>query len=277
MAYAKYTFPIKVIEGVSTYEVTSPFGPRILNGVKSNHSGIDLRLNLGRRIIAPVEGRVIGIRNTIKASQTSTIIASKQTALYSGNYVILEHGNGLVTEYFHLVEGSVVVKVGDLVKQGQFLGEGGNTGYSLGAHLHFAIRPTGRSGAAVDPLPYLLGQKEIKPFSPVTSLVSLYEPLPVLKVLVDGLNYRGSAGGQKLGKLVKGQSYPVLGKTIKVDSFEWAGIWNGDQIVYTALNPEWNQIVVAPPVIQVKEVYKGLKLDQTIEGAKILLEVIPTK
>ena len=275
MAYSKYTFILKVLEGVSVYEVTSPFGERYLNGVKNFHSGIDLRLNLGRRIVAPVEARVIGIRNTIKASQTPTIIANKQTALYSGNYVRLEHGNGLVTEYFHLVEGSVVVKVGDLVKPGQLLGEGGNTGYSLGSHLHFAIRPNG--GSAVDPLPYLLGQKEIKPFSPVTSLSSLYTPLPTLKILVDGLNYRAAAGGQKLGQLTKGQAYPVLGKTIKVDNFEWAGIWNGNQIVYTALNPAWNQIVEIPPVIQIKEVYKDLKLDQSVEGARILLEVIPTK
>ena len=58
--------------------------------------------------------------------------------LNTGNTLVIEHGGGLKTYYFHLVERDV--EVGDMVEAGQLLGKVGTTGYSTGAHLHFEVR-----------------------------------------------------------------------------------------------------------------------------------------
>jgi murein DD-endopeptidase MepM/ murein hydrolase activator NlpD len=66
-----------------------------------------------------------------------------------GYYVIIDHGNGFKTLYGHLLNNSMVVKAGQVVSQGQKLGNMGSTGRSTGTHLHFEIiGPNGK----VDPL-----------------------------------------------------------------------------------------------------------------------------
>jgi murein DD-endopeptidase MepM/ murein hydrolase activator NlpD len=64
-----------------------------------------------------------------------------------GNAVILDHGWGVYSGYYHLSE--VVVAEGQLVAQGEMIGRLGNTGLSTGAHLHWEMRV---GGVLVDPL-----------------------------------------------------------------------------------------------------------------------------
>lgn len=73
-----------------------------------------------------------------------------------GNHVVLAHANGLVTFYCHLMEGSVLVSVGDYVTAGEQLGSMGNAGCSSGPHLHFepqdpSIPDGSHYGAKIDP------------------------------------------------------------------------------------------------------------------------------
>lgn len=84
----------------------------------------------------------------------------------AGEYVIIDHGDGFVTKYMHMYEGTRTVSEGETVKQGQIIGIMGNTGISDGTHLHFQIE---LNGEVVDPLQYVSaehprGGSSINPF-----------------------------------------------------------------------------------------------------------------
>ena len=68
----------------------------------------------------------------------------------AGNWVVIDHGNGIVTKYMHSLV--TLVEPGDIVVRGQNIGLVGNTGNSFGAHLHFQVEV---GGTAVNPLEYL--------------------------------------------------------------------------------------------------------------------------
>lgn len=68
----------------------------------------------------------------------------------AGNWVVISHGNGLVTKYMH--HSSLSVSAGQTVSRGQQLGLTGNTGNSAGVHLHFQVEVNGQ---AVNPFNYL--------------------------------------------------------------------------------------------------------------------------
>ena len=95
----------------------------------------------------------VPIGTTVRASRAGQVITAGWVGGY-GNCVIIDHGDGVTTRYGHLSE--VTVSVGKYVDQGQQVALSGNTGRSTGPHLHFEIRI---NGEAVDPLPYLAGEK----------------------------------------------------------------------------------------------------------------------
>ncbi len=103
---------------------TSGFGKRsILNGVsRSPHSGTDFRATTGTLIKSPNSGKVALVDNLY----------------YSGNTVILDHGQGMISYFAHLSKAHV--KVGQMVYRGQVLGEVGATGRVTGPHLHWSVR-----------------------------------------------------------------------------------------------------------------------------------------
>lgn len=139
--------------------VTSGFGPRtiFINGAynSNNHSGIDLiHRTLGSDyVVAFARGLVTGTRSNVAGFSESQA---------SGNYVRLQHDGGYITEYFHMKQGSITVKAGQVVEAGQTLGYMGATGWVNGAHLHLGIR---LNGTAQNPEPYLLGEKEVPAYT----------------------------------------------------------------------------------------------------------------
>lgn len=113
--------------------ITSYFGPRAqpIAGASTYHEAVDIGAPEGTNVYACADGVVT-------------------TASYSdsaGNMVVIDHGNGLVSKYFHNKE--LKVAAGDTVTKGQIIAISGNTGNSTGAHLHFGIYS---NGTAVDPL-----------------------------------------------------------------------------------------------------------------------------
>lgn len=104
--------------------ISDVFGSeRIFNGKTSSpHLGLDFRVPSGTPVAAMNDGTVLLAR----------------PLYYEGNFVVLDHGQGLLTLYLHLSE--FKVKEGDFVKRGQIIGLSGGTGRATGPHLHVAVR-----------------------------------------------------------------------------------------------------------------------------------------
>lgn len=100
-------------------KITSPFGPRW----RRMHNGLDLKVYIGDTIRAAFDGKV-------------RIVKYERRGY--GNYVVIRHENGLETVYGHLSKH--LVGEDQLVKAGEPIGLGGNTGRSTGSHLHFETR-----------------------------------------------------------------------------------------------------------------------------------------
>ena len=70
----------------------------------------------------------------------------------SGNFIILDHGNGIESAYAHIIDGGRLVSNGQTVTAGQLIARTGSTGGSTGCHLHFETRS---EGAVFDPVPFM--------------------------------------------------------------------------------------------------------------------------
>lgn len=120
--------------------ISSHYGPRVhpLTGnVSAFHYGTDFAAPFGTPIRATMDGTVV-IANATWQGQNYT---SHKTG--HGNYVTIQHANGLTSTYAHMKY--VAVSVGQTVKQGEYLGQVGSTGASTGAHLHFEVAQYGQT------------------------------------------------------------------------------------------------------------------------------------
>lgn len=120
----------------SSHTISSGFGKRTAptKGASTYHNGIDIAASYGSAIVAAAAGDVTA------AGYSSSM----------GNYVILSHGGGLYTVYFHA--SSLQVSAGEKVKRGQTIARVGSTGISTGCHLHFGVQ---LNGQYVNPMNYL--------------------------------------------------------------------------------------------------------------------------
>lgn len=83
-----------------------------------------------------------GYASPIYAALDGTVISAGWGGMLgsvSGVNVVIQHDNGYVTFYAHMVDGSLLVSTGDKVARGQRIGSMGSTGYSTGYHLHFGL------------------------------------------------------------------------------------------------------------------------------------------
>lgn len=107
----------------------------------SYHGGIDIVLGYGSSSGIPVV-----------ASASGTVIVANSGWRGYGHTVVIDHGNGIRTRYAHMYPGSITVRAGQRVYQGQQIGRIGSTGNSTGPHLHFEVLV---NGYKVNPLPYI--------------------------------------------------------------------------------------------------------------------------
>jgi murein DD-endopeptidase MepM/ murein hydrolase activator NlpD len=116
-------------------KITSRFGTARMfnNTLKSFHSGTDFRAEVGTPIIASNDG----------------VVVLAKDRYYAGNSVIIDHGEGIYSCYYHL--SALHVKPADVIKQGDTIGLSGATGRVSGPHLHYAMMV---QGIQVDPLQF---------------------------------------------------------------------------------------------------------------------------
>ncbi|MBI1767666.1 MAG: peptidoglycan DD-metalloendopeptidase family protein [Bacteroidetes bacterium] len=120
--------------------ITSHLQPsRTIDGTAKPHQGLDIGASSGSTYRAAAGGKVIATSGDGNYKDNPADGKSAPNAADGGgwgNYVVIDHGNGIVTLYAHMKEGSLSVKPGDEIKDGQSIGEVGNTGHSFGAHAH---------------------------------------------------------------------------------------------------------------------------------------------
>ncbi len=119
------------------FVTSAPFGQRrSYNGgpVSGFHAGQDFAAPEGAAVLAPAAGTVV----------------LAEPLMVRGNAVLIDHGGGVFTGYWHLVE--IAVSEGQQVQPGDLLGGVGTTGLSTGNHLHWELRV---NGFAVDPMQWL--------------------------------------------------------------------------------------------------------------------------
>ena len=109
-------------------------------GQRAFHTGLDIVAAPGTRVVAPADG---------------VVTFTGREAGY-GNVIYLSHGNDLTTRYGHLQ--GFAVRVGQEVRRGDVIGYVGNTGRSLGPHLHYEVL---NQGTKVNPVDYILDTDQI--------------------------------------------------------------------------------------------------------------------
>jgi murein DD-endopeptidase MepM/ murein hydrolase activator NlpD len=115
---------------------TSPFGERrTFNGTtKSQHLGLDMTARTGAKVKAINDGTVVLVRSSF----------------LPGVVVVVDHGAGIASAYFHLQRASVIE--GDVVERGHEIGRAGQTGRATGPHMHLSVWVP---GGFVDPATFL--------------------------------------------------------------------------------------------------------------------------
>ena len=119
--------------------ITSSYGYRA--SPAGFHKGTDLGAGCGANIYAATTGTVV-------------YAAYGYNGGY-GNYIIIDHGDGVETAYGHIAAGGILVSAGEHLDIGQVIAYAGNTGFSFGCHLHFEVRI---GGDTTNPVPYMASQ-----------------------------------------------------------------------------------------------------------------------
>lgn len=118
------------------------------------HNGTDIRLKSmdsqrdGVPVLAAAAGRVLRARDKVPDVSVRDLPPGALAGQECGNGVVIDHGDGLQTQYCHLAEGSIKVKPGQQVAAGTPIGDIGLSGQTEYPHLHFTVR---KDGQVIDP------------------------------------------------------------------------------------------------------------------------------
>ncbi len=141
---------------------------RVINGQQDVHTGMDIAVYADYgvvNVIAAQSGKVILAKDSPDCPSNTEVVPCNGSGY--GNYVKIEDASGVVIIYAHMHQGTITVKEGDYVEQGQVIGKVGSSGKSTGAHLHFEVRV---NGSPVAPLNYVSSDNP-RPISKTTNYV----------------------------------------------------------------------------------------------------------
>lgn len=137
--------PYRVPFGVgSTYLISQAYPSRITHTTAESEYAVDFALPDGTPVYAAREGTVINARHDSFQGAVAPIM------LDQANVVEILHSDGTIGVYAHLHWDSIRVRIGEHIARGQYIADSGNTGFSAGPHLHFAvIRNAGEADVSV--------------------------------------------------------------------------------------------------------------------------------
>ncbi|SHJ59734.1 M23 family metallopeptidase [Aquimarina spongiae] len=98
-----------------------------------NEYALDFKMPMSAKIHAARDAVVIEVQQSYEKRCTT------QDCAKFNNYILVYHSDGTFAEYTHIKKNGSVVKVGDKIKQGQFIGYSGDVGWATGPHLHFVV------------------------------------------------------------------------------------------------------------------------------------------
>lgn len=138
----KYIYPVEINDKV---RITYDESPAHVGNLKNS---VDFITEEGLPVKASFDGTVVDLKSD------SDIGGEDKDMEQFGNFVEIEHASGEYSEYEHLKQNSVMVKLGDAVKKGQIIGYTGSTGWiaHLGPHLHFMVGEYGETDAEYETL-----------------------------------------------------------------------------------------------------------------------------
>jgi murein DD-endopeptidase MepM/ murein hydrolase activator NlpD len=125
-----YNPPLPV-QGV--FSVAQGFNGSYSHNTDGSRYAIDIGMPIGTGIRAARGGEVVSVQDSFGEGGNSTAYRSQTNSLY------IMHDDGTFGVYAHLRKGSALVRPGQRVQSGQIIAQSGNTGYSTGPHLHFAV------------------------------------------------------------------------------------------------------------------------------------------
>lgn len=123
-----------------TKTITSPYGwrRRPYSGQRQFHKGIDYGAPLGSPVVAANDGVVI------RVVSGCVDFRNRRCGSQFGNWIEIDHGNGIIATYAHLRYRSIAVRKGMKVTRNQQIAKVGSSGWSTGAHLDFRIKVNGQ-------------------------------------------------------------------------------------------------------------------------------------
>jgi len=244
-------FPLKYIYITQTFK-------------KNMHNGVDMRgQNRGEEvpIYSPEDGTVIGLRNNYKTQDLS--------GNSYGNYIKIQHSNGITTLMAHLKYNSINVKLGDKVKFGQQIAIMGTTGHSTGVHLHYEVFI---NNVKQDPLLYTYiypnqevdnsSKKYIK-YSTNVNPSPKDEKVDQIKINVSNLSIRKepSETSERLGFLEKDKYYNFYEEK-KEGNYDW---YNIGQNLWVANQGEYITVYRKLEENKVEQTETNYKFKYTVE------------
>lgn len=133
---ARYRLPWQT----GRYKVLQSWGGMFSHDEPFSFYAVDFAMPEGTVVTAARAGRVVAMK------MDSTKGCAFARCAGDANYLVLEHSDKTLGEYFHLQPGSALVRIGQWAEVGTPLAHSGNTGFSTEPHLHFVVKTAGEDG-----------------------------------------------------------------------------------------------------------------------------------